>query len=402
VQHFPKNIIHPIFRAWIQCTAYFYFEKVIVSGEENIPDTGPVILASNHPNSFLDPLLITSYYNRPIYYMARGDVFATRLASALLGFLNIIPIYRKEEGAENFPKNESTFTFCIKAFEQNGTVLIFSEGQSENEWELRPLRKGTARLAYDAWHSQGIGQELKILPVSINYSSWLHINCVAHLSFAPVISKSNLPEDMEQGLFHRKFNEQLKSELQEHCVVIDTEKQIELQEILVAFLLKNMINGKKFAKRAIEKISGESETEREKTILFANYIKTHNIKYFEEPSVEGFLAGVFIYPLAIVFNFIPYTICKFIATRTTHHNEFYDSVLFCTLLFIYPIYILALFAVTISITHSIVSSIAISALALLAAKWREKARRNIICFSKRKEMKTVSTMLRGLFEKGSD
>src|ERR1700739_512664 len=101
-----KKIVHPFIRAWIKCTCYFYFEKILVKGQSNIPDDGPVILASNHPNSFLDGLVLTAYYKKPIYYLARGDVFSSPFVSFFLRFLNIVPIFRREEGAENFPKNE--------------------------------------------------------------------------------------------------------------------------------------------------------------------------------------------------------------------------------------------------------------------------------------------------------
>ena len=402
-QNLLKNIIHPFFRIWIKCTTYFFFEKVIITGKENIPSSGPVILACNHPDSFLDALLTTAYYKRPIYYLARGDVFSSKLVSSILHFLNIIPIYRKEEGAIHFPKNESTFTFCIEAFKENGTVLIFSEGGSENKWELRQLRKGTARLAYDAWHNNEIGTKLEILPVAIVYSGWMQLNTVAYLTFIKTITAKDLPDNIEHSLFLRKFNESLKISLYQNCLIIPRETHEELQKILTGFLIKNKENGRALAAKAIENISNGSETIKEKTILFANYLKTHKLQYYSHrPSFISLIIGVLIIPFVYILNFLPYSLCTYLTKRLTHLNEFYDSVLFCLLLFFYPIYLLILFSIGLWLSHSLLFSVNLIILTLLTAKLNEWAKRNIYCFVNKEKMATISVMLHGLFGKDSD
>jgi 1-acyl-sn-glycerol-3-phosphate acyltransferase len=398
-----KNIIHPFFRIWIKCTSYFFFEKVIVTGKDNIPSSGPVILACNHPDSFLDALLITAYYKRPIYYLARGDVFSSKFISSILHFLNIIPIYRKEEGVIHFPKNESTFTFCIEAFKENGTVLIFSEGGSENKWELRQLRKGTARLAYDAWHNIEIGTKLEILPVAIVYSAWMQLNTVANLTFIETITAKDIPDNIEHGLFLRKFNESLKNSLSQKCLIISRETHEELQKILTSFLIKNKRNGRILAAKAVENISNGSETIKEKTTLFANYLKTHNLQFYSpQPSLISFIIGVLIIPIVYILNFLPYYLCKYLTKQLTHLNEFYDSVLFCLLLFFYPIYLIGLFFIGLWLSHSLLFSVNLIILTLLTAKLNEWAKRNINCFINKEKMAIISVMLHEIFEKDSD
>jgi len=388
-------------RAWIKCTTYFFFEKVIGSGKENIPADGPVILASNHPNSFLDGLLLTAYYKRPIYYMARGDVFSTPFASALLSFLNIIPIYRKEEGIENLSKNDNTFSFCIDAFKDNGTILIFSEGLSENEWDLRPLRKGTARLAHTAWNDTNIGEKLKILPATINYSSWLKINDVVYLTFAPTIEKKDFPDNIEQGFLFKRFNEALTNKLESECIVLNKEKDLEAQQIIAGFLLKNFPDGKNLSIQAIKDLNSTNEDTRKRYIELVDYIKTNKLRYLNKTNVFVFLLSFLLFDVAFTLNSFPYIICRYISKRTTRFNEFYDSVLYCLLLFIYPVYLALLFIVIYMATHTLIYASGLIALTLITAKLREWAKRNINAFVKRKKLKTVSTMLEGLFQKGN-
>ncbi|HXP50492.1 MAG TPA: 1-acyl-sn-glycerol-3-phosphate acyltransferase [Bacteroidia bacterium] len=396
-----KKIVHPFIRAWIKCTCYFYFEKILVKGQSNIPDDGPVILASNHPNSFLDGLVLTAYYKKPIYYLARGDVFSSPFVSFFLRFLNIVPIFRREEGAENFPKNEATFSFCIETFKKDGTILIFSEGGSESEWDLRPLRKGTARLASTAWNDETISHSLKILPATINYSTWLKVNGVAYVTFLPIIEKNDLPKDLEQALMLRKFNEILKIRLEENCIILDKKEHLEEQQIIAGFLLKNFNDGREKAMKAITDFNNGDNSFKEKIIELANYIKTHQLKYLNRSNAMVFALSIAMYDIAVILNFIPHMICSYMAKRITNHNEFYDSVLFCLLLFFYPIYLALLFFSVYFITHSLLLTIITILITIVSAKLREWAKRNMLGYVKRKFTEPLSTMLDGLFQKGN-
>ncbi|HTB07574.1 MAG TPA: 1-acyl-sn-glycerol-3-phosphate acyltransferase [Bacteroidia bacterium] len=366
---------------------------------ENIKEDGPVILACNHPNSFLDPLAVTTYYKRPIYYIARGDVFVSPFVSALLRFLNIVPIYRREEGVENLSKNSGTFTFCIDVLKENGTILLFSEGISENEWYLRPIRKGTARLVYDAWNDPIIGEKLRVIPVAIHYSSWLNIKSRLFLSFKKPITKGSIPSEGEQGPFLKKFNELLTKELLEELIVIDKDLDTATQNIITSFLLKNIENGHSQSRAALEK---HKTMHKEEFIKLAHYLKQNKIRYYSKatPNIFSFLIGLVIYSLGYVLNLIPYSICKAIANSTTKKNEFYDSVLFCTLLFLYPLYLIAVALTMILIFHSY-WSMGVLVILILTAKWAEAAKRNVYSFLQRKKIEAIVPMLEQLFGKDS-
>lgn len=150
-------------------------------------------MACNHPNSFLDAVILATLFDKPIFSLARGDAFKQKWAAFLLKQFNILPVYRQREGAEHLHKNYETFDACTTIFRQNGIVLIFSEALCENEWQLRPLKKGTARLAAAAWQ-QNI--PLRILPVAVNYSSFHFFGKNIHLNFGQLIEKPvTIPEN---------------------------------------------------------------------------------------------------------------------------------------------------------------------------------------------------------------
>ncbi|HEY2537418.1 MAG TPA: lysophospholipid acyltransferase family protein, partial [Solirubrobacteraceae bacterium] len=47
-------------------------------GREHLPRSGPLLLAANH-RSFLDPFVIGTLVRRPVYYMAKRELFEPRL-----------------------------------------------------------------------------------------------------------------------------------------------------------------------------------------------------------------------------------------------------------------------------------------------------------------------------------
>ena len=171
---------------------------------------GPVLFASNHPNSFLDGMILTTLLDQPLYSLARGDAFKKNWVNKLLRKLKLLPVYRTSEGIQNLEHNYTTFDACREAFRQNGMVLIFSEGKCENEWHLRPLRKGTARLAFTSW-KQNI--PLTVLPTAFNYSSFRKFGKEVHLFFGDPINAAGFAQLGSDGKSFLAFNEELNEQL---------------------------------------------------------------------------------------------------------------------------------------------------------------------------------------------
>ncbi len=166
-----------------------YCKKININKKELLQHKGPLLLACNHPNSFLDAIILDVLFNKPIYSLARGDSFNKNWASKILRQLNILPVYREREGTEHLHKNYDTFDACLNIFKQNGIVLIFSEALCVNEWHLRPLRKGTARLCMQAWQ-QNI--PLQVLPVGLNYSNFDKFGKTIFANFGTIIEQQNI------------------------------------------------------------------------------------------------------------------------------------------------------------------------------------------------------------------
>lgn len=181
-------------------------------------EQGPLLIAANHPNSFLDAVIMATLFRNPVYSLTRGDAFKGKKITKILTSLNMLPVYRISEGAENLDSNYFTFDACQNIFRKGGIVLIFSEGRCINEWHLRPLKKGTARLALAAWQ-QNI--PLKILPLGINYSTFRTFGKNLFLNFGNIINKEDIHADLSGGKAVNEFNEKLQQQLQSLVFEID-------------------------------------------------------------------------------------------------------------------------------------------------------------------------------------
>src|SRR5690242_17805168 len=205
-------MLYPLLKILSRIAIRIFCRKIIINKPELLKSKGPLLLACNHPNSFLDSIILDTLFNEAVWSLARGDVFKKPFYIQLLTALKILPVYRTSEGVENLTENYKTFSDCIELFRKNAIVCIFSEGQCINEWHLRPLKKGTARLAIKSWEEN---IPLKVLPVGINYSSFRKFGKNIFLNFGNIIEKKDIDIKQPDGLRNQQFNERLETELKQ-------------------------------------------------------------------------------------------------------------------------------------------------------------------------------------------
>lgn len=265
-----------------------YCRRIVINKPEVLKTGGPLLLAANHPNSFLDGILLTTLFDHPVHSLARGDVFRNKWINQFLRSLQLLPVYRTSEGIGNLEHNYTTFAACQKTFETDGIVLIFSEGRCENEWHLRPLRKGTGRLATTAWRTN---IPLKVVPVAFNYSSFKKFGKEVHLLFGDTITVDLIDREASPAKQLLQFNALLRTQLK-HLVYEINEND--------KFKLKNVFSIK----------------------------KDRSFYPLLLPAIAGYLAH------APLFYF-----CKLITGLRFRQNSHYDSVLVSLLVISYPFYL---------------------------------------------------------------
>jgi 1-acyl-sn-glycerol-3-phosphate acyltransferase len=117
------------FRAWY--ATYFRWR---VFNPERVPETGAVILASNHA-SFLDPPLVGSGLKRGINYLARESLFRFPGIGALLRSWSAVPVDRDGGGAAGLKA-------ILNRLLAGGGIILFPEGTRTRDGNLQPARSG--------------------------------------------------------------------------------------------------------------------------------------------------------------------------------------------------------------------------------------------------------------------
>jgi len=205
-------VFYSLLKTYARLAIKIYCRKIIINRPEVLKSKGPLLLASNHPNSFLDGMILTTLFDERLFSLARGDAFKYRRIDRFLRSIQLLPVYRNSEGTENLEHNYTTFEVCRQTFEKKGNVLIFSEGRCENEWHLRPLKKGTARLAITSWKK---GIPLQVVPTAFNYSSFKKFGKEVHLNFGTALNKDSVLNHESEGKQFLAFNEVLQQQLQQ-------------------------------------------------------------------------------------------------------------------------------------------------------------------------------------------
>src|SRR5262245_63913398 len=91
------RVAYRILTWFLRLVTRVFFRQVEVAGLENIPATGPVLFAGNHPNSLIDPNLIITTCGRKVHFAAKDTLFEGRIMRAVLRGLGAVPLARKVE-----------------------------------------------------------------------------------------------------------------------------------------------------------------------------------------------------------------------------------------------------------------------------------------------------------------
>lgn len=110
-----------------------------VHGDTSIPRRGGLIIASNHISD-LDPPVLGSSIPRAVFFMAKSELFRTRMGAFYLPRIGAFPVNR-----------DSVDTKALRvSFDllRNGNILVvFPEGTRSTDGKMLPVKAGVGLLA---------------------------------------------------------------------------------------------------------------------------------------------------------------------------------------------------------------------------------------------------------------
>ncbi len=127
-----RGILQPFFHL------YFRLSRI---GREHVPDSGGVIFCANH-RSFLDPFVIGTITRRPMYYVAKQEIFRNRVVAWLLSSLGAFPVNRGTG-------DQDMLATAKAILERGDAVLMFAEGTRIRPGALGRPKRGVGRLALE-------------------------------------------------------------------------------------------------------------------------------------------------------------------------------------------------------------------------------------------------------------
>ena len=327
-------------------------------GLKNIPKSGPLLIAASHPNSFLDAIIVACVINRPLYFLARSDVFKAKWANYILRKLNLVPIYRIQEGHQNLNKNNQTFKECFNILEEGGAILIFVEGVSLTDFKLRPLKKGLARIAFGFAELHNFSKNCAIVPLALNYDRPTKFRSKINIGIGQIQYINDYQEAYEtnKNSAYELLNQIIYKELEDHTIEVKDENlgvYYALSELDNCFE-QNSLNRKILIAQHIEEVEKHNPESLKKmkrlignvyTILSDHRLNFRKLKINAGLKTKNILLLIAASPFAIIcfiLNFIPLYIAKIIADKKVKLDEFYVSVRCVTGSILWIIYTLIL------------------------------------------------------------
>jgi len=322
-------MVYPVLKFLMRTTLWVYYRHVFINGLQYIPKSGPFVLACNHPNSFLDAIIIACFCPRELYFLARGDVFNAPWKHWILSRMNMTPIFRSEDGYGNLEKNQKAFSASRKILDAGKGILIFSEGLCIQEMKLRRLRKGTARIALDFIST---GKSLPIVPIGINYPHPMQYRKEVLIGISKPFDALQFQEAFRnhKGNAINQFNDVLRESLQKQVIQLKDSNEEHQFRKQFELLRKN------FPKRYLNLDTDIPE----KAMALSKTIDTNPIP--SDPLSQR--RNPLFYP-GYVLNILPIIISQTITRSRVRYGEFYDSVLLSVGMFMHLFYLLAIFLV---------------------------------------------------------
>ncbi|KAG2125658.1 hypothetical protein DEU56DRAFT_824288 [Suillus clintonianus] len=172
-------IVYRFLRKVSDWTMSGFYSEVCITGGENVPRDGPVIIAATHHNEIIDiaALSATMPYRRRVCYWAKSSLFKNPISGAMLTSSGSIPVHRNPNSSSSSNSNGSQadlFRHTSAALAAGEVVGVFPEGTSYTEPGIVQVKDGAAWAAVEYAKAVTLsgkeGKELVIVPAAVVYT----------------------------------------------------------------------------------------------------------------------------------------------------------------------------------------------------------------------------------------
>lgn len=345
-------MLYPITRPMAALAIKANYRKIKISNADRIPKGKAVILAANHPTAFIEPCVLACFLDRPLYFLVRGDFFKKSFYEKLLRNLHMLPVYRMRDGGySNLKQNYATFESCFQALRERKTIMILAEGRTIHEKRLRPLRKGTARIALGALDKYPEIGEVYVVPVGVNYTYADQSRSEVLIDFGHPILASNYLESYQEQSSPAIANltHDLKGQMEERIIVIESPEDEELTERLLVMHRsehpedlfpvlereRERLEMELTVANTVNRINDEDKKqlwswldlyfEKLDTLGLEDYLISRKYKKRKNLGLKLFF-GLPLFAIGRLWTYLPLKLAKWIVDKNVRAIEFYEPV----------------------------------------------------------------------------
>jgi len=127
-----------------------YFRGQIY-GAQNVPQSGPLLIVSNHA-SYFDPPIVSNCVRRPVAYMAKEELFDIPILAKVIKLYGAYPVSRGNT-------DRNAIRSALEYLDKGWAVGVFLEGTRTPDGKITNPKRGALLLAAKA--------KAPILPVSV-------------------------------------------------------------------------------------------------------------------------------------------------------------------------------------------------------------------------------------------
>lgn len=208
--------LYSFLRPYVDYSVKSSYSQVEVTGEENIPTDGAVILAPNHCNTLMDALVVLRANKDATVFGARADVFNKPFVAKIMKFLRILPMVRKRDGMRNVLKNHDSIDQIIETLENGVRYCMFCEGTHRTKHSVMPVTKGIVRIALAANEKFGDQKPVYIVPVGLEYGDYFRFKATSLLQYGKPINITEFVrthQDTNEADIYRELTWKIRDEI---------------------------------------------------------------------------------------------------------------------------------------------------------------------------------------------
>jgi len=358
---------YALLKHWVRFWHHFvFYRKVEYVNRERVPLDKHLIFTPNHQNALMDALAIELSFSNQFVFLARSDIFNNKIIASILYFLKLLPVYRIRDGYDTLKKNQKIFDKTMDIIYNKNGFVIFPEGNHAGFRRLRSLKKGFARIAFQAEEASDYLLDMKVIPVGINYNHYENYRSDLLVIFGEPLDVSEFYDAHRSNpaVAYNLIKNRLSEMIKPLMIEIDSQyyelyhslRRMFSRRVCIVLALEptHLYNRFRAEKGIINKLNERELAHPDEFPLYDGYLRNYvavlNKMRFSHAEMEnshvsilwwavkvlGLIVGLPLFVYGYINHFIPYCI-PILVTRKIDDPQFHSSFKFVLNMVLFPL-----------------------------------------------------------------